>query len=76
MAWSLPSNNTGFLVRPNGETTFIGSGFSSREFMIAEPVGNGTMEVSKFRNDGNGSYLITVRAQGSVLVRFHGDRVN
>lgn len=76
MAWSIPSNNTGILVRPNADTTFIATGFSSHEFMVAEPLGGGTLEIVKFRNDGNGSYRVTVRAQGSPLVRFHGDRVN
>lgn len=76
MAWSFPPNNTGLLVRPNGDTTFVASGFTSREMMIAEPLGGGTMEIVRFRNDGNGSYLVTVRAGGNPLVRFHGDDVN
>ncbi len=77
MGWRIPSNNTGILVRPNGDTSGTISGAGSHDMIVAEPVfGAGTMEVVKLRNDGNGRYFITIRASGNVLLRLHGEAVN
>jgi hypothetical protein len=77
MGWSVPSNNTGILTRPNADTTFIVTGTGSHDIIVAEPVfGAGTMEVVRLRNDGGGRYLITIRAGGSALLRVHGESVN
>jgi hypothetical protein len=77
MAWSIPSNNTGILVVPNGLTTFTIVNAGRHDIIVAEPVfGNGTMEVVSLRNDGGGRYRITVRSTGNTLLRLHGESVN
>jgi hypothetical protein len=76
MAWSVPSNNTGFLTRP-GDSTFIVSGAGFHDIIVAEAfAGGGSIEVVQHRNDGAGRYLITIRVTGSPLLRFHGESVN
>ena len=76
MAWSVPSNNTGFLTPP-GDSSWIVSGAGSHDIIVAEAfAGGGTIEVVQHRNDGGGRYRITIRVVGSPLVRFHGESVN
>jgi hypothetical protein len=77
MGWSVPSDNTGILIRPDADNTFIITGAGSHDIIVAEPVfGGGTMEVVRLRNDGGGQYLITIRVEGDPLLRVHGESVN
>jgi hypothetical protein len=77
MSWSYPSNNTGLLTVPNADNVFIGTGIGSHEIIVAEPIfGPGTAEVIQLRNDGGGTYQITVRVTGNPLLRFHGTSIN
>ena len=76
MSWSIPSNNTGILVRPDATTSFILNGAGPHDIISAEPFGGGSLEVVQFRNDGGGRYLFTVRATGNPLLRLHGMSVD
>lgn len=79
MGWRFPSTNSGILVRQNVEHTVGIGGAGTHDIIVAEPVfGTGTAEIVRVRNNGGGSYEITIRARGNphVVVRLHGESVN